>query len=308
MIGYACINMGLRSEDIFTNRTLRKATLLDKGYEYLSELIIANLEDLKLVLKWNEENEHRFFRVSSEIFPFWSHPELGYELEDLPNGNVIINLLAEVGNYATKHNHRLTTHPGPFNVLASPNKEVVRKAVIDLNCHSKMFDYMGFEPSCYNKINIHVGGAYGEPLEALKRFCDNFYLLHPNTQARLTVENDDRANLFSTKDLYEYVHKVIGIPIVFDYHHHIFNTGGLSEKEALVLAMSTWPTNIIPVVHYSESKNIHLGQDVPTPAHSDVVYGPINLYGNIIDIMVEAKHKEKSLLTLEVIEQDVGSE
>tara|TARA_B100001079_G_C16410453_1_gene516035 strand:- start:1302 stop:2204 length:903 start_codon:yes stop_codon:yes gene_type:complete len=300
--------MGLRSEDIFTNRTLRKATLLDKGYEYLSELIIANLEDLKLVLKWNEENEHRFFRVSSEIFPFWSHPELGYELEDLPNGNVIINLLAEVGNYATKHNHRLTTHPGPFNVLASPNKEVVRKAVIDLNCHSKMFDYMGFEPSCYNKINIHVGGAYGEPLEALKRFCDNFYLLHPNTQARLTVENDDRANLFSTKDLYEYVHKVIGIPIVFDYHHHIFNTGGLSEKEALVLAMSTWPTNIIPVVHYSESKNIHLGQDVPTPAHSDVVYGPINLYGNIIDIMVEAKHKEKSLLTLEVIEQDVGSE
>ena len=67
MIGYACINMGLRSEDIFTNRTLRKATLLDKGYEYLSELIIANLEDLKLVLKWNEENDHRFFRISSEI-------------------------------------------------------------------------------------------------------------------------------------------------------------------------------------------------------------------------------------------------
>ncbi len=308
MIGYACINMGLRSEDIFTNRTLRKSTLLDKGYEYLSELIIANLEDLKLVLKWNEENDHRFFRVSSEIFPFWSHPELGYELEDLPNGDVIIKLLAEVGDYATKHNHRLTTHPGPFNVLASPNEEVVRKAVIDLNCHSKMFDYMGFEPSCYNKINIHVGGAYGEPLEALNRFCNNFYLLHPNTQARLTVENDDRANLFSTKDLYDYVHKVIGIPIVFDYHHHIFNTGGLSEKEALVLAMSTWPDNIIPVVHYSESKNIHLGQDVPTPAHSDVVYGPINLYGNIIDIMVEAKHKEKALLTLEVIEQDVGSE
>lgn len=300
--------MGLRSEDIFTNRTLRKATLLDKGYEYLSELIIANLEDLKLVLKWNEENNHRFFRISSEIFPFWSHPELGYELEELPKGDLIIKLLSEIGDYATKHNHRLTTHPGPFNVLASPTEEVVKKAVIDLDCHSKMFDYMGFEPSCYNKINIHVGGAYGEPLEALKRFCDNFYLLHPNTQARLTVENDDRANLFSTKDLYEYVHKVIGIPIVFDYHHHIFNTGGLSEKEALVLAMSTWPDNIIPVVHYSESKNIHLGQDVPTPAHSDVVYGPIKLYGNIIDIMVEAKHKEKALLTLEVIEQDVGSD
>ena len=94
-------------------------------------------------------------------------------------------------------------------------------------------------------------------------------MLHPNTQARLTVENDDRANLFSTKDLYEYVHKVIGIPIVFDYHHHIFNTGGLSEKEALQLAMSSWPIEITPVVHYSESRNIHNGEAIPTPAQDD---------------------------------------
>ena len=308
MIGYACINMGLREEKIFTNRTLRKATLLDKGYEYLSELIILNLKDLKTILKWNEDNNHKFFRISSEIFPFWSHPELGYELEDLPDSNIILKLLSEIGDYATKHNHRLTTHPGPFNVLASSNESVVLKAVIDLDCHSKMFDYMGFEPSCYNKINIHVGGAYGEPIEALNRFCNNFYLLHPNTQARLTVGNDDRANLFSTKDLYEYVHKVIGIPIVFDYHHHIFNTGGLSEKEALQLAMSSWPIEITPVVHYSESRNIHNGEAIPTPAHSDIVYGPVNLYNNMVDIMVEAKHKEKALITLTVNESDIGNE
>ena len=91
--------------------------------------------------------ENSILKVINIDGNFWSHPELGYELEDLPNGDVIIKLLAEVGDYATKHNHRFTTHPGPFNVLASPNEEVVRKAVIDLNCHSKMFDYMGFEPS-----------------------------------------------------------------------------------------------------------------------------------------------------------------
>ena len=305
MIGYACINMELRGQNIFTNRTLRKATLLDKGYDYLCELIIANLEDLKSILQWNEDNNHKFFRISSEIFPFWSHPELGYELEDLPESETILELLSEIGLFALEYNHRITTHPGPFNVLASPNQEVVLKAIKDLDCHSKMFNYMGFKPSHYNKINIHVGGAYGEPLEALNRFCNNFKLLAIDTQLRLTVENDDRGNLYSTNDLYEYVHKVIGIPIVFDYHHHIFNTGGQTEREALQLAISTWPQGIIPVVHYSESRNIHRGEDNPTPAHSDIVYGPIRLYNNNLDIMVEAKHKEKALLTLVVNKSDI---
>ncbi len=300
MIGYACINMELRAQDVFSNRTLRKSTLLDKGYGYLSELIIQNLTDLQTIMQWNEENDIRFFRISSEIFPFWSHPELGYQLEDLPNSDIILSLLSDIGDYAMTHNHRLTTHPGPFNVLASPNPNVVAKAVIDLDCHSKMFDYMGFEPSPYNKINIHVGGAYGEPLEALNRFCKNFYLLHPNTQARLTVENDDRANLFSTSDLYHHVYQKINIPIVFDYHHHIFNTGNLTEQQALELALSTWPQGITPVVHYSESRNIHNGESKPTPAHSDIVYGPMDCYNNHIDIMVEAKHKEKALLTLAI--------
>ena len=100
---------------------------------------------------------------------------------------------------------------------------------------------MGFTPSPYNKINIHVGGAYGEPSAALARFCKAFTQLSPPLQARLTVENDDRANLYSTLDPYNGIHKVIGIPIVFDYHHHIFNTGGQTEQEALELAISTWP-------------------------------------------------------------------
>ena len=61
--------------------------------------------------------------------------------------------------------------------------------------------------------------------------------------------------MYSVKDLYEGVYKVIGIPIVFDYHHHRFCTGDLSEQEALEMAISTWG-DIKPVVHYSESRNI----------------------------------------------------
>lgn len=300
MLGYACINMELREQGIFTNRTLRKATLEERGMPYLSELIQANLQDLLTILHHNEERGIRFFRISSEIFPFWSHPKLGYELEELPDYEVIIGLLKEIGDYATTHQHRITTHPGPYNVLASPNPSVVSKAILELECHSQMFDYMGFIPSPYNKINIHVGGAYGEPSVALARFCSAFKQLSPSLQARLTVENDDRANLYSTLDLYNGIHKVIGIPIVFDYHHHFFNTGGQTEEEALEVAISTWPTGIMPVVHYSESKTIHAGESKPTPAHSDLVYGPLCLYGKDVDIMIEAKHKEKALHTLQI--------
>ena len=301
MIGYACINMALREQEIFTNRTMRKATLEREGPPFLSSIIQQNLEDLLFILKSNEENDLRFFRISSEIFPFYSHPIMGYEIEDLPDSQKILSLLSSIGSFATKHGHRLTTHPGPFNVLASAREEVVFKTIRDLNCHSKMFDYMGFEPSHYNKINIHVGGAYGDKKSALARFCANFDRLSDSCKKRLTVENDDRANLYSTKDLYEGVYRVIGIPIVFDYHHHKFNTGDQTEQEALELAISTWKEGVIPVVHYSESKTLHAGEERETPAHSDLVYGPMNHYHNSVDVMVEAKHKERAIETLQII-------
>ena len=77
--------------------------------------------------------------------------------------------------------------------------------------------------------------------KALERFCTNFTnLLSDNLKKRLTVENDDRASLYSVKDLYENVYLKTGIPIVFDYHHHIFCDGGQTEQEALELALSTW--------------------------------------------------------------------
>ena len=62
---------------------------------------------------------------------------------------------------------------------------------------------MGFDPSPYNKINIHVGGAYGDKKSTLKRFCQNFQLLDNETKRRLVIENDDSPNEFSVKDLFD---------------------------------------------------------------------------------------------------------
>ena len=130
-------------------------------------------------------------------------------------------------------------------------------------------------------------------MSAMDRFCKNFEKLPESVQTRLTVENDDKASMYSVKDLM-YIHERIGIPIVFDYHHHTFNTGGLSEQEALELAMSTWG-DVKPVVHYSESKTLE-DETARAQAHSDYLYSEIKTYGHDLDIVVEAKAKELTVL------------
>jgi UV DNA damage endonuclease len=102
--------------------------------------------------------------------------------------------------------------------------------------------------------------------------------------------------MYSVKDLM-YIHKHTGIPIVFDYHHHQFCTGGLSEEEALKLAATTWPDGIRQEVHYSESKALHENNQKEKPqAHSYYINALPNTYGLDLDIMVEAKGKELAIL------------
>jgi len=299
--GYACVNMQLAypkqygdsSESrIISHRTMVKKTFLDKGINYASELSLKNCKDLFEIIKWNKKNNFNFFRISSDLFPWCSE----YKLSDLPDYNEIKSTLKNVGIYVAKHNLRITSHPGPFNVLTSPKEHVVKNCIHDLSIHGETFDLMCLSRTPFNKINIHIGGAYGDKKLAMDRFCKNFNLLPSSVKKRLTVENDDRDSLYSVNDLYEGIYKKIGIPIVFDYHHHKFCDGGLSEKEALRLSCKTWSI-IKPVVHYSESKSIeYKDSSIKPQAHSDYVYDYINTYGYGLDIMIEAKHKELAVL------------
>jgi len=290
-LGYACINMTLGKKGITTNRSMIKRTFLQKGIPYASELSIQNVRDLIEVIKWNEQNDIKFFRMSSNVFP-WSSE---YPLSELPHYHRIKNLLAGAGHLVNKYGHRITSHPGPFNVLVSPNERVVQNTITDLSIHGEVFDMMGLSRTPYNKLNIHCNGVYGDKISAMDRFCKNFERLPESVQTRLTVENDDKASMYSVKDLM-YIHERIGIPIVFDYHHHKFNTDGLTEEEALKLAASTWG-DIKPVVHYSESKSLHENNESIKPqAHSDYISDYINTYGLDVDVMIEAKAKELTLL------------
>jgi len=293
-LGYACINMTLGGQKpkITTNRSMIKKTFVDKGIDYAGELSLLNSRDLCEIVKWNVENGINFFRISSDIFPWASE----YNIEDLPQYQRIKTVLSSCGNYTRDNSVRLTSHPGPFNVLVSPREHVVQNTITDLTNHGKVFDLLGLDRTPYNKINIHCNGVYGDKPSALDRFCKNFELLPESVRTRLTVENDDKASMYSVKDLM-YIHERIGIPIVFDYHHHKFCTGDMTEQEALELAISTWPKGITPVVHYSESKALHENnQKLKPQAHSDYINNLPSTYGNNVDIMVESKAKELSIL------------
>ena len=244
-LGYACINMTLSKDKITTNRSMIKKTFLQKGINYCSELALLNVRDMETILKWNVENGIYFFRTSSNVFPWGSE----YDLETLPDIAEIKTVLKRIGDYANQNGVRLSCHPGPFNVLCSPNDNVVKNTIIDLELHGKVFDMMGLSHTPYNKINIHCNGVYGDKIASLDRWCRNFHLLSNSVRSRMTIENDDKASMYSVKDLMK-IHECVGIPIVFDYHHHQFCTGDLSEQQALELAISTWPKGITPVVHY----------------------------------------------------------
>jgi len=291
-LGYACINTILKANDIFTNRTMRQKTFEAKGLDYVSDLSLQNVKDLKTHVLWNNEHNIKLFRLSSQIFPWMEK----YEFSDLKDYEEIKSLMLEIGEIATKANQRLTMHPGPFHCLASPNPKVVKRTILGLHKHSEQFNMMGFKPSYYNKINIHVGGAYGDKETTLARFCKNFHLLDEDTKKRLVIENDDSANEYSVKDLFEGVYKIIGTPITFDYFHHKFNTGELSEEEALKLAHTTWPKNVTQCCHYSESRRKErMDESIRPQAHSDIIYEKIQTYGLEPDIVIEAKLKEQAI-------------
>jgi len=304
-LGYACINMQLSyprewgsaprgTERITTNRSMIKRTFQQRGVSYASELGLQNVKDLYRILEWNEANDFKFYRMSSNLFPWASE----YAWEDLPDHDAICENLLKAGNYAKQHGHRLTSHPGPFNKLTSADERIISNTVKDLEIHGWTFDQMGLPRTPYAKINIHVGATYGDKQMACDNFCRNFERLSDSVKSRLTVENDDKASLYSTRELYELIYKRIGIPIVHDIHHHKFCSGGQTQEEAMRLAATTWG-DVRPVVHYSQSRSIeHDDPKIKPQAHSDSYWEYPETYGIDVDIMCEAKHKELAVMKL----------
>ena len=290
-LGYACINMALQKQKICSNRGMIKRTFQAKGIKYASELALINVKALKKIIEWNNANGIKVYRMTSCLFPWMSE----YDIFTLPDIDAIADTMSEAGEIAMSGGQRLSFHPGPFNCLASANDGVVQKTIAELDAHSTQMDLMGLPESPQAKINIHIGGAYGEHDKALDRFCRNFARLAQNTQARLTVENDDRPSLYSTKMLHDGVFSKIGIPIVFDSHHHELGPQDIDYHDAFYLARSTWPDGIKQQCHHSNSKRHYEDDSVRASAHSDWYYTPFENYGEPVDVVLECKKKEQAL-------------
>ena len=302
-LGYCCINVTLRKTcNVCVNHTCRKATFENKGLSYVSELAVKNLKNLYKILRWNADTGFNVYRMSSDMFPWASE----YKLSDLPDYEEICSLLKDAGNIARETNQRLSFHPGPFNVLGSPNPDLVSKTINEINHHAEVMDLMNLPRSYHYPINIHCNGVYGDKKATLKRWCANYFLLSMSARNRLVIENDDKASMYSVKDLYDNVFSSIGVPITFDYHHHRFNSGGLTEEEAFRLAAQTWQHhNVKPLFHYSSCRKTYEDPECKAQAHADYVYEKIRTYNNIaVDIDVEAKGKEIAVLRYHKLNED----
>jgi UV DNA damage endonuclease len=296
-LGYCCINNTLANskDKVYTGRGVQQKRFLAEGTNVCSELATQNCKDLYRILAWNKANNITLFRIGSEIFPWGTK----YNLEDLRNFAKISELLKLSGDYAKKYGMRLTFHPDHFVKLASFDDDISQNSINELEMHSRIFDLMGFMPSNENCINIHVGAVYDDRQTTMDNFCRNFDKLSPNLQKRLTVENDDKASLYTTEDLYEGVFKRTGVPIVFDYHHHsLCNRDNTTAEDSLKLAATTWG-DTRQLVHYSESRSLEYRDPTIKPqAHSDFYVSHPDTFDMTLDIDLECKMKETALLKM----------
>jgi len=293
-LGYCCINMTLGEEGITTNRGMVKRTFLEKGLPYASELALKNTQDLLKIIEWNNQQGIRMYRMSSDIFPWFSE----YEISDLPDYEQIKEGLEKAGKTAMDAGQRITFHPSPYSVLASQNPEVVTKAIKELRQHAEIMDLMNLPRTLEYPINIHVNTAKPTKEEAANRFCENFKRLPVWTQKRIVVENDDKKSAFTPTDLYNLIHSRIGTPITFDFHHFKCNPDSLTEEEALNLCLSTWD-GYSPLTHFSDSRKLFEDSSAKDVAHSDWIWTKnLPIYGKSFDIELEVKMKEKALLKL----------
>jgi UV DNA damage endonuclease len=243
------------------------------------------------------------YRMTASLAPYATHPDMPqfHDQVEACQGD-----LAALGARARDLGLRLSTHPGQYVVLNSEDPDVRSLAVADLNVQAQILDAMGAGPEAV--VVLHVGGAAGGYAAGMDRFMEGFERLSESAQRRLVIENDDRTYaLGHVVDL----HRRTGAPVVWDIlHHHCNDPDGIPDREALELAIGTWPDGVKPKIHYSSPKTAAdmQGKKVVLPqlrAHADLI-DPIGFEhflretaaGLDFDVMLEAKAKDLALLRL----------
>ena len=287
--GLCCI---FRKEPIKFRRTTAKyLNRFDpkKQLHHISEICAHNAKSLLDALIFCNRHGIQDFRVNSQILPLKTHPDAGYQIEDLPLYRKIIDAFRECGAFCRENDLRTTFHPDQFVLLSSTNPTVIRNSLAELRYQAQAAGWINADV-----INIHGGGVYGNKTGALRRLTSQIKKLPDSVRTRLTLENDDRA--YTPKDLFP-VCLDTGVPLVYDVHHHRCLPDGLAVEQATELAIQTW--NREPLFHLSSPKNgwesssVNKHHDYIDP--NDVPDCWLNLD---ITVEVEAKAKELAVLKL----------
>jgi UV DNA damage endonuclease len=289
-IGYPCINRGIGCT---ANSTFRLASYSE---ERLIQKVENNLDCLFQILQYNVQNGFHFFRISSDLVPFASHPVCTFDWASHFRGQ-----FRKVGEFIKEHNIRISMHPDQFVLINALKDDVVERSIRELEYHHTILNEMELDSTA--KIQIHVGGVYGDKQAAIERFVDRYKSLDPSLRLRLVIENDDR--LFSLKDCLR-VHQKTNIPVLFDVFHHQCLNKGESLRMGLELAGQTWKkSDGVLMVDYSSQQPGHRIGTHAKRIDLQLFQEFLNqTEGLDFDIMLEIKDKEKSgLKAIEVLEQ-----
>jgi UV DNA damage endonuclease len=289
-LGLCCISLKLKEQNIgHQTMTFKRFNSLprEEALTILGDRILNNLETTRKTIEFCGENNYTY-RVSSDIFPLITYDEANVSLEDLPNHYEIQEEFDNIEQTIKTTNVRVSAHPSEFNSLASLCDRVVEKTITELNFYSSFFDRIGLPANTNSPLNFHVHNNNGSREEIANRFYQNFKRLDENCQARISIENDDKLNCWSVKELVEIFHPITNIPICFDYLHHKCHPNGLTEYEAINMCYNTWQT--LPQFHYSESAPGNNPRK-----HADYATQPINTYGLEFDLDFEIKQKDLAI-------------
>jgi UV DNA damage endonuclease len=250
------------------------------------------------ILRFNVEHNILFFRITSDLVPFASHPACRFDWL-----TYFRDRLALLGAFIRSNDIRISMHPGQYTVLNSQDREIVARSINELRYHADVLDGLQLDASA--KIQIHVGGVYGDKDRSLRRFTEQYRTLNKALKRRLVIENDDRS--FTMEDCMR-IYEEIGVPIVFDAFHHELNRSGSSVADALAAATGTWHENDgIPMVDYSYHRSAG-----PKVSHTESIHSShfesflAATQPYDVDIMLEIKDKETSALkAVEIARKDM---
>lgn len=272
----------------------------------------VSLGYLRAIFDYLRRHEITMYRISSDLAPYATHPDLSQFHNQVAECAVE---LRELGDRARVQGLRLSFHPSQFVVLNSPDESLVDKSIWDLRSQAEMLDCMGLGPEAV--LVIHVGGTYGDKPAARDRWARTYARLPENVRRRLVLENDDLR--FSAADVLD-IHEKTGVPLIFDYlHYWCLNPEGLPLGPTVARFIGSWPAGVRPKIHFSsprtevrEVKRKDRKTGKPVTALQPPIWtghaGYLNPFefatfmreaaGLDFDVMLEAKEKDVALLRL----------